>query len=116
MTHHVLEHVVDIDAFLSASSSHLKSGGYLLIQVPGVIRNDPKILCKIFLPRSHDHIRGYSEVFFKKIHKKYNFEIIELKITPCNLSELPSTEVNPARNSSIWGDKPCGISVLFKKK
>jgi len=113
ITHHVAEHVVDINNFFESLSKHLKKGGFLLLQVPCLdnIKSDDH--------RNHilqgGHIYGFSEKFLRTIIEKEDFRIIEIKKTPCNLNELNATERTPW-DTSTWADDPCGISILAEKR
>lgn len=113
ITHHVIEHVFDIDRFFEALSVHLKSGGYLLLQAPCMDNLKTEADYQEILQGGH--IYCFSEDFLRSILKNKGFEILEVKKTSCNLSELDRADLSPW-GTSAWADDPCGISILAGKK
>lgn len=109
VTHHVLEHVVDIRVFFVSISRCLKLRGYLLLQTP--CSDAPTDYSKILLG---DHLYAFPERFLRELLVLYGFEILECKKTPDDLSKLDASEVT-ASGVSIWGDVPYGISILARK-
>jgi 2-polyprenyl-3-methyl-5-hydroxy-6-metoxy-1,4-benzoquinol methylase len=111
VSHHTIEHVPDVRGFFDALSKQLRIGGYLLIQTP----------CFDNLIRPEDynealqggHIYCFSEGFLRSALESRGFEIMELKRTPCDLSQLDSSLVAPF-NTTVWADDPGGISILAR--
>jgi SAM-dependent methyltransferase len=113
VSHHVVEHVVDIKGFFSALARHLKPSGYLLLQAPCMDNlktkeDHDKIL-------SGGHLYAYSEKFLRDALAAVHFEIMECRKTPCDFSEL-EPEYQDLWDTSTWGDDPCGISILGRKR
>jgi 2-polyprenyl-3-methyl-5-hydroxy-6-metoxy-1,4-benzoquinol methylase len=112
VTHHVVEHMVDIRGLFAAMSKHLKQGGYLLLQTPCLDNlKSPAAYKRILFG---DHVYCYSEKFLRNVFTQYGFEILECKKAPCDLSELDEAEVAPY-GTTVWADDPGGISILAKK-
>ncbi|MCP4135909.1 MAG: methyltransferase domain-containing protein [bacterium] len=113
ITHHVAEHVVDIDEYFSALHKHLKKGSFLLIQVPCV---DTLKSEEDYQRVLHgDHIYCYSEKFLREILKNKGFTIKECKKTPGDFSRLNKKFLTPD-GKPVWADDPLSISIVARKK
>jgi cyclopropane fatty-acyl-phospholipid synthase-like methyltransferase len=112
ITHHVVEHIVEIRPFFAAMSKHLKQDGYLLLQTPCIdnLKSPTDYKRTLF----GDHVYCYSEKFLRNALKQYGFEILECKNAPCDLSELDKADMTPY-GTTAWADDPGGISILAKK-
>jgi cyclopropane fatty-acyl-phospholipid synthase-like methyltransferase len=112
ITHHVLEHVIDLTGFFAAVQRHLKQGGYLLLQAPCLDNIKSHTAYQRIL--TGGHIYGFSEKFLRNIITEHNFNILECKKSPLDLTELdPSNRAE--WDTTVWADDPGGISFLAQK-
>lgn len=113
ISHHVVEHLVDLRAFGDAIGKHLKPGGWLLLQTP----------CADALEQDHHraeicrggHIYCFSQSFAERFVRELGLDVIESRVTPCERDHLAPEDQGPW-NTSRWADDPCGVSVLARKR
>jgi len=96
---HVLEHIADPISFLQKVISFVKCGGYIQIEVPGVLNKKKSVLVTTFqLP----HIFSYNKLFLTNLFNALGLEILYIddEVTcvlkkpknwkACNISEIQS--------------------------
>lgn len=114
LSHHVLEHVLETRSFVRALVGDLRTGGWLLLQLPCVdaVQEDQVARRQVY---RHDHLYGFSESYVCDLLVEHGLEVEEARLTPCDLSTLPEHERGPG-DVSAWGDVPCGMSFLARKR
>lgn len=112
-SHHVAEHVVDINGFFNGIQKHLKKDGFFLLQVPCF--DNLKLKKDIDLILQGGHVYCFSEKFLVSLLEQLDFTILDIKKTPCNLNELPTEQIGKWE-TTVWADDPCGITILARKQ
>jgi len=112
VSHHVVEHLVDLRVFAEAIGKHLKRGGWFLLQTPcsDTLMNDGDRaeICR------GGHIYCFSKSFAERFVREVGLEIVESRITPLRRDDLLPEDRGPW-NTSRWADDPGGVSVLARK-
>lgn len=112
VSHHVIEHTVDVRGVFRAIHRHLKPEGYLLLQVPCVdtATNEEELAAHL----QGGHVYGFSEKFLRYVLVEQGLSIIEIRKTPMNLNSLDVEQIDKW-GITAWADDPGGITILAQK-
>jgi 2-polyprenyl-3-methyl-5-hydroxy-6-metoxy-1,4-benzoquinol methylase len=87
-SHHVLEHVYDLDKAISNFYQLLKPGGHVIFFVPNWLKVEPLVNVGHFL----GHVRHFTPVYFSKLLAKHGFEITSVDDSLCIVARRTSAE------------------------
>ena len=93
-SHHVLEHIYDLDYAITAFFRLLKPGGHVVFFVPNWDKIEPLTFIGHFL----GHIRHFTPHFFSGLLKKHGFQIVEVDDQVSIVARKPES-VHSAVNS-----------------